>query len=197
MSDDAVVALATALFILNSKWLRKSHIILWLLPGDHITNIKSCILIYFQPLFFLLSILSKWKSLWAEAGPGPTLGLGAGARRPRTKTWQFSFVPGKKTCFNQGGSAESSQLVFRAFGGINHPRLKGFLGLNGLEMLHQHWSWPSCAARDVSRGFGITVPSSPCTHPGPPHPKTSMKITPASTVGNHLRSPNKTFHSHS
>lgn len=59
MSDDAVVAVATALFILNSKWLRKSHIILWLLPGDRITNIKSCILIYFQPLFFLPSIFSK------------------------------------------------------------------------------------------------------------------------------------------
>lgn len=57
MSDDAVVAMATPLFILNSKWLRKSHIILWLLPGDHIANIKSCILIYFLllssfPLFF-------------------------------------------------------------------------------------------------------------------------------------------------
>lgn len=58
MSYDAVVAMATSLFILNSKWLRKSHIILWLLPGDRITNIKSLILIYFLLLSsFLLFFL--------------------------------------------------------------------------------------------------------------------------------------------
>lgn len=61
MSYDAVVVMATALFILNSKWLRKSHIILWSLPGDHITNIKSLILIHFSASFFLPSILFKPK----------------------------------------------------------------------------------------------------------------------------------------
>lgn len=82
MSDDAVVAMATALFILNSKWPRKSHIILWLLPGDHITNIKSCILIYFQPLssfplFFQsekafelrLALVPHWDSGLEHDGP--------------------------------------------------------------------------------------------------------------------------------
>lgn len=59
MSYDAVVVRATALFILNSKWLQKSHIILWLLSRDHITNIKSFILIYFPASFSLSSILSK------------------------------------------------------------------------------------------------------------------------------------------
>lgn len=60
MSYDAVVVMATTLFILNSKCLPKSHIILWLLPGDHITNIKSLILIYFLLLSsFLLFFQSE------------------------------------------------------------------------------------------------------------------------------------------
>lgn len=136
MSDDAVVAMATALFTLNSKWLRKSHIILWLLSGDHITNIKSCILIYFLllssfSLFFQsekafelrLALVPHWDSELERDGP---------EQKPDN--------PWKKTCFNQRGSAESSQLIFRAFAGRNHPRLKGFLGVDGLEMLHQHGS---------------------------------------------------------
>lgn len=82
MSDDAVVAMATPLFILNSKWLRKSHIILWSLPGDRITNIKSCILIYFLllssfPLFFQsekafelrLALVPHWDSELERDGP--------------------------------------------------------------------------------------------------------------------------------
>lgn len=60
MSYDAVVVMATTLFILNSKCLPKSRIILWLLPGDHITNIKSLILIYFLLLSsFLLFFQSE------------------------------------------------------------------------------------------------------------------------------------------
>lgn len=70
ISYDAAVAMATAFFILNSKWLRKSHIILWLLPGDHIiTNRKSLIFIHFSASFFLHSILFRLKR------PAPCLGL--------------------------------------------------------------------------------------------------------------------------
>lgn len=78
MSYDAVVVMATTLFILNSKWLRKSHIILWLLPEDHITNIKSLLLIYFLLLssFLLFFQSEKAFELRLALVPHPDTELG-------------------------------------------------------------------------------------------------------------------------
>lgn len=86
MSYDAVVVMATALFILNSKWLRKSHIILWLLPGDHITNIKSLILIYFLLLSSFLLFFQSEKAFELRLALVPHQDAELGARRTRTKT---------------------------------------------------------------------------------------------------------------
>lgn len=90
MSYDAVVVMATALFILNSKWLRKSHIILWSLPGDHITNIKSLILIHFSASFFLPSILSKPKKALSRGGTR------RGSTKAQPRTWGSAVPPGKQ-----------------------------------------------------------------------------------------------------
>lgn len=136
MSDDAVVAMATALFILNSKWLRKSHIILWLLPGDHITNIKSCILIYFLLLSSFPLFFQSEKAFELRLALVPHWDLELECDSPEQKPDNPVFCMKKKSVLIK----EALQNHLNIWWYKPSQTEGGFLGVDGLEMLHQRWS---------------------------------------------------------
>lgn len=141
MSYDAVVVMVTTLFILNSKWLRKSHIILWLLSGDHITNIKSLILIYFLLLSSFLLFFQSEKALELRLALVPQWENEQGHKGPEQKPNSSATHVKKKEYDNQQGSSRitttAAVYLFR------HPK-PNFTKLMVQELPHMYcpgWRW--------------------------------------------------------